>query len=220
MTDLDKTRTAAKVSPAGLGDKFVVTDVGSTTTKAILFRREAGEWRCYCQEVPTTVEKPDEDVTIGAARALQAVQDASGEPVFRDGRPVIPYFATSSAGGGLAMVVTGLVKDITAETADRVALGAGAIVLDVVAMNDGRTPYRKIEDLKTLRPDMVLLAGGFDSDAIGGPVFLAELLIEAGLRPKLNPESPLPVIYAGNVHSREYVRRERSRSLRKIEGGL
>jgi uncharacterized protein (TIGR01319 family) len=189
-------------------DRFVITDVGSTTTKAILFRRNRGDWGFHFEEAPTTVEKPYEDVTIGVHRAIEALERATGETLLREGRPAVPYLSTSSAGGGLAMIVTGLVLDMTAESADRVALGAGAIVLEVIAMNDHRTPYRKIEDLKRLRPDMVLLAGGFDAEAISGPVFLAELLLEADLHPKLNPQAKLPVIYSGNVNATDYVRRE------------
>jgi uncharacterized protein (TIGR01319 family) len=187
-------------------ETFCVTDVGSTTTKAILFAREGG-WRFFREEASTTVEKPHEDVTVGVRSALQALERRTGQKLLRDGEPSIPYLSTSSAGGGLAMVVTGLVRDITADSADRVALGAGAIVLDIFALNDGRTPYRKIEDLKRLRPDMVLLAGGFDGDAISGPVFLAELVSESGLRPKLSASQKLPVIYGGNVKAREDVKR-------------
>jgi uncharacterized protein (TIGR01319 family) len=186
--------------------EFCITDVGSTTTKALLFLREAGAWRCLRYETPTTVEKPHEDVTVGVLRALRGLEGLTGRTLVRDDAPSIPYLSTSSAGGGLAMVVTGLVYNLTAGTAHRAALGAGAIVLDVISMDDGRTPYRKIEDLKRLRPDMVLIAGGFDGDAISAPVFLAELLVEAGLHPKLNPAARMPVIYAGNVHATDHVR--------------
>ncbi len=188
--------------------EFCVTDVGSTTTKALLFLNQSGAWRCFRYETPTTVEKPHEDVTVGVLLALRGLERLTGRTLVRNDAPAVPYLTTSSAGGGLAMVVTGLVKEITAETADRAALGAGAIVLDVVAMNDGRSPYRKIEDLKRLRPDMVLCAGGFDADAVSGPVFLAELLLEADLHPKLNPQAKLPVVYAGNVNAAGYVRAE------------
>src|SRR5512138_926401 len=144
---------------------FVVADVGSTTTKAVYFKA-APEWRFFRAEAATTVEKPYEDVTVGVLRALEQLELRAGAKLLENGRPAIPFFATSSAGGGLAMVVTGLVQKLTATSADRAALGAGAIVLDVLALDDGRTPYRKIEDLKSLRPDMVLLAGGFDADNI------------------------------------------------------
>jgi uncharacterized protein (TIGR01319 family) len=184
---------------------FCITDVGSTTTKAILFEKKLGEWSFFRQEAPTTVEKPHEDVSVGVLNAIRALETETGHSLIRDDAPCVPYLATSSAGGGLAMVVTGLVRDLTADSADRVALGAGAIVLDVIAMNDGRTPYRKIEDLRLLRPDMVLLAGGFDGDNLSGPVFLAELMMESDLHPKLSAESRLDLIYGGNVRAADYV---------------
>ena len=185
---------------------FCITDVGSTTTKAILFEKQGEEWTFYRKEAPTTVEKPHEDVAIGIIKALRALERETGMELLAGDRPALPFLCTSSAGGGLAMVVAGLVRHLTAESADRVALGAGAIVLDVIAMNDGRTPYRKIEDLKLHRPDMVLLAGGFDGDNISGPVYLAELMVESGLHPKLNPLSRLDVVYGGNVNAEKYVR--------------
>lgn len=186
--------------------EFCITDVGSTTTKALLFLREAGAWRCFRYETPTTVEKPYEDVTVGVLTALRGLEHLSGRTLVTEDAPSIPYLTTSSAGGGLAMIVTGLVYKLTAGTAHRAALGAGAIVLDVISMDDGRTPYRKIEDLKRLRPDMVLVAGGFDADAVSAPVFLAEMLVEADLHPKLNPAVRMPVVYAGNVHAADHVR--------------
>ena len=187
-------------------NEFCITDVGSTTTKALLFLNQAGAWRCFRYETPTTVEKPHEDVTVGVLLALRGLERLTGRTLVRNDAPAVPYLTTSSAGGGLAMVVTGLVYGLTAGTAHRAALGAGAIVLEVISMDDGRTPYRKIEDLKRLRPDMVLVAGGFDGDAVSAPVFLAELVIEAGLHPKLNPAARMPVVYAGNVHATDHVR--------------
>ncbi len=184
--------------------EFCITDVGSTTTKAFLFQKR-DTWRIFHREAATTVEKPDEDVTIGVTEALRALAEESGSQLIKDGVPAVPYLSTSSAGGGLAMVVTGLMRTVTSYSAERVALGAGAIVLDVIAMDDGRTPYEKVQALMRLRPDMVLLAGGFDGDALSGPVFLAELICEAGLRPKLSREAHLPVVYAGNKHARRLV---------------
>ena len=43
------------------------------------------------------------------------------------------YISTSSAGGGLQMMVAGVVKSMTGESAERAALGAGSIVMDVLA---------------------------------------------------------------------------------------
>ena len=41
------------------------------------------------------------------------------------------------------MVVTGLMKEITAESAHRAALGAGAIVSDVIALDDSRSAVER-----------------------------------------------------------------------------
>ena len=56
-----------------------ITDVGSTTTKAILFRRTADGWEYFRREAPTTVEKPHEDVSIGVVQAIQALEQVTGE---------------------------------------------------------------------------------------------------------------------------------------------
>ena len=76
------------------------------------------------------------------------------------------YISTSSAGGGLQMMVTGVVQNMTGESAQRAALGAGAIVIDVLASNDGRLPHEKIERIRTMRPDMILMSGGTDGGAV------------------------------------------------------
>jgi hypothetical protein len=70
--------------------EFCITDVGSTTTKALLFLRQAGTWRSYRYETPTTVEKPHEDVTVGVLQSLRGLEKLTGRTLMRDdaGRPV------------------------------------------------------------------------------------------------------------------------------------
>ncbi|MBN2542046.1 glutamate mutase L [bacterium] len=183
---------------------FLITDVGSTTTKAFLF--EPGKkWGYYREEGPTTVEKPYEDVTIGVLNAVWELEKTTGRKLLENGKLCIPYLSTSSAGGGLAMVVAGLIRQITTKSAERVALGAGAILLDIIALDDGRTPYKKIEALKNVRPDMLLLSGGFDHGSLSGPVFIAEIISQAELHPKLSKQAKLDLIFAGNVDAREWV---------------
>jgi len=57
------------------------------------------------------------------------------------------------------MMVAGVIKTMTAESANRAALGAGAIVMDAIAVDDERPHYVKIERIRNLRPDMILLLG-------------------------------------------------------------
>lgn len=56
------------------------------------------------------------------------------------------------------MLVTGVIKTMTAESAERAALGAGAIVMDVLSADDGRKAHEKIQLIRRLRPDMILMA--------------------------------------------------------------
>jgi len=185
---------------------FIVADIGSTTTKAILFSRDRnGGWSILRREAPTTVEMPHEDVAVGLRAAIRALGEEAGVELLDGDRPSVPLTLTSSAGGGLAMVVIGLVRRVTSLSAERAALGAGAILLDTIALDDGRVPYQKVMAMTDLRPDMLLFAGGFDGEAIGGPVLLAELVRQADLRPKLNPQARLPVVYAGNVFAKDLV---------------
>lgn len=196
----------------------LATDCGSTTTKAILIEKQAdGSFRLTARgEAPTTVEAPFEDVTKGVFNGATEVQELRGRKIVSDSgdeilRPqkddtgVDIYISTSSAGGGLQMIVTGVVKNMSAESAARAALGAGAIVMDTFAMNDGRHAHEKIERIRQLRPDMILMAGGIDGGTEKHVVQLAEMLSAANPRPRLGIGYDLPVIYAGNKQVRPRV---------------
>ena len=187
---------------------ILATDCGSTTTKAILLEFIDGEYRLsFRGEAPTTVEAPFEDVTRGVLNATMEVEELSGRKLI-DGENIITpqkdnsgvdiYISTSSAGGGLQMMVAGVVKSMTGESAERAALGAGSIVMDVLASNDGRKPHEKITRIRQLRPDMILLSGGIDGGTTKHVVELAEILAAANPQPRLGQNYKLPVIYAGN----------------------
>ena len=108
------------------------------------------------------------------------------------------YISTSSAGGGLQMMVAGVVREMTAASAKRAALGAGAIVMDVIASNDRRQPHEQIQRIRELRPDMVLISGGTDGGTKSHVVELAELIAPARPQPRFGSDYRMPVIFAGN----------------------
>jgi len=87
------------------------------------------------------------------------------------------------------------------------ALGAGAIVMDVIAANDGRLPHEKIARIRELSPDMILLSGGTDGGTVSHVVELAEYIAAARPRPRLGHTFRLPVIFAGNRDAREQVQK-------------
>lgn len=195
---------------------ILATDCGSTTTKAILIEKRGDEYQLIVRgEAPTTVEAPVEDVTAGVINAITEVEELAGRKLLNDGDLIKPqngdegvdiYISTSSAGGGLQMMVAGVVRNMTAESAERAALGAGAIVMDVIASNDKRLPHEKIERIRHLRPDMLLLSGGIDGGTTSHVVELAEIIAAARPQPRLGIAYELPIIYAGNKDARELIR--------------
>ena len=197
-------------------NSVLATDCGSTTTKAILIEKVGDEYRLIVRgEAPTTVEAPFEDVTAGARNAIREVEELTGKTLLNekgvitprgaDGSGVDIYMSTSSAGGGLQMMVAGVVKTMTAESAARAALGAGAIVMDTISVDDGRKPHEKIQRIRQLRPDMILLSGGIDGGTITHVVEIAELISAAEPKPRLGIGYNLPVIYAGNKDARPHI---------------
>jgi len=192
---------------------ILATDCGSTTTKAILIERTAEGYRqTYRGEAPTTVEEPFADVTIGVVNAVTEIGELSGRRLVDEhGQIIRParmgpdgpegcdiYISTSSAGGGLQMVVAGVVAEMTAASAKRAALGAGAIVMEVLAANDRRRPHEQIQRLRELRPDMILLSGGTDGGDARKVVEIAERIAPARPQARFGSAFRLPLIYAGN----------------------
>ncbi|PID26932.1 MAG: methylaspartate mutase [Candidatus Cloacimonadota bacterium] len=187
-------------------------------------------------EAPTTVEAPFEDVTRGVLNAVMELEELAtqyyardemkGSKYYNKPRKFIEneqilrpkrdnngieegcdiYISTSSAGGGLQMMVFGVVKGMTAESAERAALGAGAIVMDTLAINDGRLPHEKIERIRALRPDMILIAGETDSAKPKHVISMSELVKSARPTARLGAGFSLPVIYAGNSRAQDQIR--------------
>jgi uncharacterized protein (TIGR01319 family) len=177
--------------------EILTIEVGSTITKANGFCRRpegAGSPRPYLEHVaqgfaPTSVAAGD--VGLGVDQAMADLQASSGLQI---NHPEI--FVNSSAAGGLRMTVHGLTYSMTTRAAREAALGAGAIVKLVTA---GRLSDSDLEEIQSIHPNIILLAGGVDFGEKGIVLRNAESL--ASLR--LN----VPVLYAGNSAIRGPVRK-------------
>ncbi len=185
-------------------------------------------------EAPTTVEKPFEDVTVGILNSITELEEITESAVpegFAKGRRKLQkdgkvwrlqkegkqtdrrdaepeasdlYVSTSSAGGGLQMMVAGVVRAMSAESAERAALGAGAILMDTLAVDDGRRDFQKVQRLRQLRPDIILMSGGTDGGTRSHLVEMAEVVRRADPKPRFG-DMKLPIIFAGNVEARSDV---------------
>jgi uncharacterized protein (TIGR01319 family) len=186
-------------------------------------------------EAPTTVERPFEDVTIGVLNSIteleeitettvpenfqkgrrKLIKDGKVARLYKEGKKTEErkdpldaseyYVSTSSAGGGLQMMVAGVVKAMSAESAERAALGAGAILMDTLAVDDGRKEHQKVERLRQLRPDIILMSGGTDGGTKSHLIEMAEVVRRADPKPRFG-DMKLPIIFAGNIAAREDVK--------------
>ena len=155
----------------------LLIDFGSTYTKLTAVDVEA-ETLLGTAAAYTTVET---DIGDGLAEARRRLEAQTG-PVDYEA-----CYACSSAAGGLRMVTSGLVPELTGEAAKLASLGAGAKVAGIYAF---QLTEDDIEDIRALRPDIFLLVGGTD----GGNTEC--ILHNAAMLAKLPPD--FPVIVAGN----------------------
>lgn len=164
---------------------LILYDVGSTYTKVSAFKQTDTELELLGRDqVPTTVH----DIHGGIIKANQAIEK---QGISRAENPLV--LATSSAAGGLRMVAMGYMPRVTAKAAKEVSMSAGARVLEIVTHED--PPEYRIEILKEIKPDIILLAGGTD----GGD--RSNLLENAGYIAASKVDAV--VIIAGNVDAQQ-----------------
>ena len=176
--------------------EYLIADVGSTTTKVLLIKDDNILAR---EEAKTTVEKPDEDVAIGLQLATQLISYKLKEEI-----PEYDLLFSSSAGGGLQIVAIGITKNYTAKSAYNLALNSGAVVINTIAFDDGRTPLQRLHCLDQAKPDLILFAGGFEGGAVNQLVEIAELINLSKIHPKFET-GKLPIIFAGNSHAQPFI---------------
>ncbi|RDY28224.1 DNA mismatch repair protein MutL [Romboutsia weinsteinii] len=170
----------------------LVAEIGSTTTVVNAFNNINGDCPDFIGQgqAPTTVFEGG-DVRDGLSVAI----DDLAKNLNVSSIEYQDMFATSSAAGGLKMTVHGLVYDMTAKAAKEAALGAGAIIHKVTAGKLRRTDLKEVKEIK---PNIILIAGGVDYGERDTALYNAELI--AGLN--LN----IPVIYAGNIENQEEIK--------------
>lgn len=126
----------------------------------------------------TTIET---DINDGLNEGIKILESKIGETEFAE------CYACSSAAGGLKMVTSGLVPELTGEAARLASLGAGAKVVGVYSFELTDEDLAEIEKSK---PDIFLLVGGTD----GGNTEC--ILHNAKALAKMKPT--FPIVIAGN----------------------
>ncbi len=170
----------------------LVAEIGSTTTVVNAFDGINGAQPVFLGQgqAPTSVLAGD--VRVGLQGAVEDLCRALGTADVQ----YETMLATSSAAGGLRMTVHGLVYDMTVKAAKEAALGAGANLHLTTA---GLLEEEDLEDIREIRPNLILLAGGTDYGERKTALENAKRLRELDL--------DVPVIYAGNVQNQTRISR-------------
>ncbi len=170
---------------------LLTAEIGSTTTVVNAFGGlETAAPRHLGQgSAPTSVGAGD--VTVGMNAALDDLKRTLEIEDLHWKR----FLASSSAAGGLRMTVHGLVYDMTVRAAREAALGAGANIHQITA---GRLRRTELETLRSLEPNIIMLAGGVDYGERDTALDNAEKIAELGLA--------VPILYAGNIQNHDEIR--------------
>lgn len=190
-------------------DHIFITDIGSTTTKGLLIKNDIknSRYNFIAQSYTyTTVEKPFEDVNIGVRNAAREIESVSGVRILdQHNRFLMPYLTTSSAGGGLQILVCGLTKVDTGKNAEITVLGAGGIVLRTFAVDDGLSDFERIRIINEIKPDMILVAGGYDGGSNRAILRFIQMMMIARPRNRFDNTIKIPLIFCGDVNRRKYI---------------
>ena len=159
---------------------ILLIDFGSTYTKLTAVDVE-GEAILGTAASYTTVQT---DIGDGLQKGLQLLEAKTGKLNYEK------TYACSSAAGGLRMVASGLVPELTSEAAKLASLGAGA---KIVGLYSYQMTEEDIDEIARLEPDIFLLVGGTD----GGNT----ACIEHNARMLATMQPKFPIVIAGNRNS-------------------
>jgi len=155
----------------------LLIDFGSTYTKLTAVDVDAEEILGTAASY-TTVQT---DINDGLGEGLKLLKEKTGEIDY------VECYACSSAAGGLRMVTSGLVPELTGEAAKLASFGAGAKVVGIYAFE---LTEDDVEEIRQTNPDIFLLVGGTD----GGNT---ECIIHnARMLSTIKPD--FPIVIAGN----------------------
>lgn len=159
---------------------YQIIDLGSTYTKLRVFDHRQ---LLATSQSPTTLE----DIYSGVrACREELIRQLDVEQLVTRATLV-----SCSAAGGLRMVAMGYMARVTAKAAKEVAMNSGAKILEI--LSDETEAGQRIEVLKEIAPDIILLAGGTDFGNRTSLIRNAQLIVESGIKST--------VIVAGNIEA-------------------
>ena len=203
-------------------ESILALDCGSTATQAMLIDLVETDYRLIARtEAPSTVEPPWNDLMASVRQAVAQISEITGLPLMnRQGQIITPQqqsggvdavVITTSASPPLRLLLAGVMRDISLDSARRAISNTYAVVEGLVSLGrkDGDTGSTnddiqgQVELFLKLAPDAVVIVGGIDGGA-SRPVLQAAEAVAIGSFAMPQGERP-PIVYAGNSDLRTEV---------------
>jgi hypothetical protein len=198
-------------------ESVLSVDIGSTLTHACLVDLVEGVYRFVAQaEAPTTLEAPEDDVTIGARRAIRRIEHVSRRvllnrdddiisPERDSGEGVDAFVACSNAALPIRCVLIGLTDDLSIDSARRACQATQTSITHTVAL--GQRAHRwddaVLTHLRKSPPDVIVMVGGVDMGPIEPLISAARVLVT--VYEDVDPERRPAIIFAANQEARRPV---------------
>jgi len=189
-------------------ESVLAIDVGNVHTRAMLVDVVEGEYRFIASGIaPSTANAPYKDIGEGVHRAIQNLQEIVGRTLIDStNRLIIPsqvngsgvdrMLVTYSVGAELRVVVTGLLADVSLESARHLANTTFSRIVEMTGLNDRRRSEVLLDAILQAQPDLMIVAGGTENGASRSVFKMAEITI---MLCRLLPAEKRPeVVYAGN----------------------
>ena len=180
---------------------WMLIDIGSVQTKVTLLEKNEIWNILKTVKTKTTIESEDKNAYVGVKRAIEEILKECQLNIEDINKVVVG----STAGGGLQMAVAGVVRNMTAESAWRAALGSGALVIDIISGGSPVKQPERLNQFKSIKPDIILLAGGTEGGNVKQVLGLAETINAANTKTRWGDEYA-SVVFAGNSEVREEVK--------------
>ena len=201
-------------------ESILAADCGSTMTKVILIDVIDGQYRFVAQgEALSTIEPPRADVLLGVRHAIGQIEEATGRllldeqgqlitPEQAGGNGVDVFVATTSTAAPLRLILAGLTRDVSIESARRTISSTYTLVEDTISLEDGtqrerRSAEARIRILQRHQPDVVFIVGGTDGGATAPVADIAEVVALACSI--MNSATRPQIVFAGNKEARPLV---------------
>jgi hypothetical protein len=189
-------------------DSLLAVDIGAIKTRAHLFDVIDGRYRFVAAgSADTTLGLPFLDAGEGVRQALSQLSEITGRifivadsnlisPSQPDSSGVDAFVLTMSAGPPLKVLVIGLVKEVSVETACHLAETTYSTIVNTLSLNDRRNQEGRIDAILEARADLIIIAGGIDG---GATLSVSKLLETVGLASFLMPRGHRSqILFVGN----------------------